>query len=94
PPANTAAHHEAQSLKPVAAKANAAMGTVVLDIFPVAQVTIDGRDFGQASGSRTLRLPVGGHRVVLRHSHRSKTYTVTVRAGRTTEIKFNAFKVE
>ncbi len=94
PPADTAALHEAESLKPAAAKVKTATGTVVLDVFPFAQVTIDGIDFGQASGSRTLRLPVGGHRVVLRHSHRSKTYTVTVRAGRTTEIKFNAFKVE
>ncbi len=67
-------------------------GLVVLDVFPVAELRVDGKPRGEVRGRRSLRLSPGVRTIHLIHPNRSATFEVEVKAGATHQVKFNAFR--
>jgi len=75
-----------------AAGAGRHSGLVVLDVFPVAELRVDGKPRGEVRGRHSLRLSPGVRTIHLIHPNRSATFEVEVKAGATHQVKFNAFR--
>jgi serine/threonine-protein kinase len=69
----------------------AAVRTGLLNVkaIPFAEVLIDGRKSGEVQGTKTLKLPVGKHKVTLVHPKRSEAFDVTIDGKAAAEITFN-----
>jgi serine/threonine-protein kinase len=60
-----------------------AYGTLVLNLRPWAEVSIDNKPYVEVYGRRTYRLPAGIHRVRMRYPGGSKVFEVVIERGRT-----------
>ena len=65
-------------------------GTLNVKAVPFAQVLIDGRPSAEVTGTSTLKVPYGKHKVKLVHPKRSETFDIVIDGKSAAELSFSA----
>jgi hypothetical protein len=82
---------EEPDVRSAAARTRRSTGTLKLVVIPWARLTVDGRTHGEVDGEHAVLLPLGRHRVELRHPKKVITETVELSAeAPSQELRFDA----